>query len=212
MPYVAPSTVTTLQTYTSAAHNIIVNDIIDLDTRVNDTGLAIVTPTSVSGSGVSSSNGAITLTAATAPIINGVFTSAYENYKIVFSNVSGSTSQLFSLRMSSGGTPASGATDYAYSLIQSASAGAWLNLDFSSGTSLIALGYKVNGGKSAVNIEAYAPALSVATEFTASGVYLGTPFVGGGFHNVASAYDGFAVIPASGNITATVRVYGYQNS
>lgn len=28
MPYVAPSTVTTLQTYTSAAHNIIVNDII----------------------------------------------------------------------------------------------------------------------------------------------------------------------------------------
>jgi hypothetical protein len=35
MPYVAPSTVTTLQTYTSAAHNIIVNDIIDHETRIN---------------------------------------------------------------------------------------------------------------------------------------------------------------------------------
>ena len=34
MPYVAPSTVTTLQTYTSAAHNIIVNDIIDHETRI----------------------------------------------------------------------------------------------------------------------------------------------------------------------------------
>ena len=35
MAYVAPSTVTTLQTYTSAAHNIIVNDIIDHETRLN---------------------------------------------------------------------------------------------------------------------------------------------------------------------------------
>lgn len=34
MAYVAPSTVTTLQTYTSAAHNIIVNDIIDHETRL----------------------------------------------------------------------------------------------------------------------------------------------------------------------------------
>lgn len=35
MAYVAPSTVTTLQTYSSAAHNIIVNDIIDHETRLN---------------------------------------------------------------------------------------------------------------------------------------------------------------------------------
>lgn len=37
MAYVAPSTVTTLQTYTSSAHNIIVNDIIDLNTRATVT-------------------------------------------------------------------------------------------------------------------------------------------------------------------------------
>jgi hypothetical protein len=36
MPYVAPSTVTTLQTYTSAAHNVIVGDIIDHESRIND--------------------------------------------------------------------------------------------------------------------------------------------------------------------------------
>jgi hypothetical protein len=34
MTYVAPSTVTTLQTYTSAAHNVIVGDIIDHETRI----------------------------------------------------------------------------------------------------------------------------------------------------------------------------------
>lgn len=35
MPYVAPSTVSTLQTYGSAAHNIIVNDVIDHESRIN---------------------------------------------------------------------------------------------------------------------------------------------------------------------------------
>ena len=43
MTYVAPSTVTTLQTYTSAAHNIIVNDVIDHESRIlalrNTTGI-----------------------------------------------------------------------------------------------------------------------------------------------------------------------------
>lgn len=34
MPYVAPSTVTTLQTYTSSAHNVIVGDIVDHESRI----------------------------------------------------------------------------------------------------------------------------------------------------------------------------------
>lgn len=45
MAYVAPSTVTAGQTYTAAAHNIIVNDIIDLNTRY-----AIVTSSTRPGS------------------------------------------------------------------------------------------------------------------------------------------------------------------
>lgn len=36
MTYVAPSTVVAGQTYGAAAHNVIVNDVIDLDTRVNN--------------------------------------------------------------------------------------------------------------------------------------------------------------------------------
>ncbi len=43
MPYVAPSTVVAGQTYGAAAHNVIVNDVIDLDTRVND----LIVPPSV---------------------------------------------------------------------------------------------------------------------------------------------------------------------
>jgi hypothetical protein len=43
MTYVAPSTVTTLQTYTSAAHNVIVNDVIDHETRLNSLPRGYVT-------------------------------------------------------------------------------------------------------------------------------------------------------------------------
>jgi hypothetical protein len=51
MAYVAPSTVTTLQTYTSAAHNIIVNDIIDHETYISPlrSGWTSYTPTLAQG-------------------------------------------------------------------------------------------------------------------------------------------------------------------
>lgn len=213
MVYVTPSTVTAgTSPITAASYNVLTNDVIDHETRINDSGLVMITPTSVSGTGVTSSNGAITLTAATAPIINGIFTSAYENYKVVVSNISGSTSSLFSFRTVLAGTPATGATDYAYSVLQSASAGAWLNLGFSAGTSLLVAGYKVNGLKSQSNIDVYAPALAVTTQFVVSGVYGASPYFGGGHHSPSTAYDGLAIIPDSGNITATMRVYGYQNS
>jgi hypothetical protein len=35
---------------------------------------------------------------------------------------------------------------------------------------------------------------------------------GGGYHTVVSAFDGFTIYPTSGNVTGTVRVYGYRNS
>jgi len=62
MAYVAPSTVTTLQTYTSAAHNIIVNDIIDLNTRATVTDPAASawttwTPTVTQGVSVTVTSG-----------------------------------------------------------------------------------------------------------------------------------------------------------
>ena len=63
MTYVAPSTVTTLQTYTSAAHNVIVGDIIDHETRLVD--LAPITAawtsyTPTIGNGWTLGNGTIT--------------------------------------------------------------------------------------------------------------------------------------------------------
>ena len=175
--------------------------------------MVIMTPTSVSGSGVTSSGGLITLSAATAPIINGVFTSSYENYKMLITDVSGSTTSLFSIRLTVAGTPQQGATDYGYSLLQSASAGAWINLDFnSSGTSLMAIGYKTTSGKSNSTLEISSPNFAVSSNILVSGAYVATPYVGGGAMGAQIACDGFTIVPSSGNITAKIRVYGYQNS
>jgi hypothetical protein len=35
---------------------------------------------------------------------------------------------------------------------------------------------------------------------------------GGGQLTTSTQYDGFTIYPNSGNITGTVRVYGYRNS
>ena len=59
MTYVAPSTVTTLQTYTSAAHNVIVGDIIDHETRIAN-GEAAWTTWTPSLTGITTGNGTVT--------------------------------------------------------------------------------------------------------------------------------------------------------
>lgn len=92
MAYVAPSTVTTLQTYTSAAHNIIVNDIIDHETRIANSEAAWTSFTPTVTSGLTVGNG--TWTAKYRTIGKTVF--AY--YRFVFGSTSAVTgAPVFSL-------------------------------------------------------------------------------------------------------------------
>jgi hypothetical protein len=67
-----------------------------------------------------------------------------------------------------------------------------------------------NGATSCI----YKPNLATATQFNTSngwsyegariGLYTGS-------HSLTTAYTGFSLIPATGTITGTVRVYGYRN-
>jgi hypothetical protein len=59
MTYVAPSTVTTLQTYTSAAHNVIVGDIIDHETRIANSEAAWTSFTPALGGGFANGNASV---------------------------------------------------------------------------------------------------------------------------------------------------------
>ena len=175
-----------------------------------NSGLVVMVPTSVAGTGVSvATTGKVTFTTATQIILNGCFTSAYDYYRVVMNVSTAVTGGLWNFQLRVGGATASGATDYSFSLLQSASAGAWLNLNFNGGTNVISLGY-AGPSTSSSSIEFVGPALAQKTSMTVNGNYAGVPYTGGGQHALATAYDGFVITPSAGSITGTLCVYGYR--
>jgi hypothetical protein len=191
---------------TAAAWNVLTNDVIDHESRIKVPGMVLLTPTSVTGG--TFSGGKITLAASSSAIINGVFTSAYDNYRIVYSNVTSTTAALWYLRLALSGTPTS-ASSYSYGINQISGAGLFGNLDFSAASDAIAIGQKSNTQNGGTNVEIHNPAIAVATNFSIAGNYGGIATLGGGYHSVATAFDGFQVLP-NGSISCTIRVYGYQ--
>jgi hypothetical protein len=150
--------------------------------------------------------------AATVPV-NNCFTSTYTNYKLVLNVTVASGSIGIKMRLS--GTDSS--TSYY-----------WVNYDMYSsnaGISSTAVGQNVTsmlvaGDDTQAMVEIFNPQLAQATGFAVQGVKLEptTPraesTVGNakGVHNVATAYDGFTLVPATGNITGTYTLYGYAKA
>ena len=118
MAYVTPGTVAAGDVATAAAWNVITNDIISHEARM---GLQSIVPTSVtvsSGSATTSTNGAVTYTSVSANgtvLLNGVFSSAYTNYRVIAQNNATSSTGGLQYRLAAGGT-ASSASDYTTSL------------------------------------------------------------------------------------------------
>lgn len=182
----------------------------DTNTFLANSGLVALVPTSVAGTGVTLSNAKVSFSASSTVSVNGVFSTTYDAYRLVVTTSAGSTDALINLRLRVGGVDASGATDYGFSLLQSASSGAWLNLNFSAGTSSISLGYKVTANRSAFSADIYNPGAAAKTGFSTAGMYNVIPYVGGGQHNLTTAYDGFSLITAGGDMTGSLTVYGYR--
>jgi hypothetical protein len=150
--------------------------------------------------------------ASTGVNLNNVFTSAYENYKVIIT-LSASTAMSLLMRMRVGGVDLSTGNKYfsaAYNSLwgdfNSSDANQWQvgYADLASGVGLV--------------MEFYRPMIStVDTAITfnhtggRSGSYVYAPFVGAAGIRQNGAYDGFTLYPSTGNITGTVRVYGLAN-
>jgi hypothetical protein len=210
MPWTTPGTATAGQVLTASRWNTDVRD--NTQQLFDQDGLIMIRPTSVAGTGVTLSNGKVTFAAASTISVNGCFSSSYDNYRVMVTSTSGSTSERLLLRMRAAGTDASGASTYGFSLLQSATSGAWLNLDFSATSNSLTCGYKHATLRSSESLDLYAPFLAEQTAVVVSGQYGVIPFVGGGSHNVSTSYDGFSLICATGDVTGSLRVYGYRNS
>lgn len=182
-------------------------------TSVTGAGMDLIVPTSVAGTGVTFNGGQISFTAATEASINGCFTSAYDNYQVVWDIRSSSANDQLNLRLRSSGTNA--ATGYYCSLTYAPfNSNTVAANGLALGTTIMWGGYLQPVGNTAtMNIQR--PSVAAATIWSLQGgtyTVAGYSAVSGGYHTNTSIYDGISLIPLTGNITGNVRVYGLRNS
>jgi len=148
-------------------------------------GSRLIVPTSVavgSGSGSVGTSGAVTFSGASSISLNGCFSSAYDNYKILL-ELTGSTNNVATMRMRVGG-------------VDNSSANYWNNRVYGQATSVTS-----QGPTSADT------SFSAVGEF---GFYQHS-HLKTGQTTVTTSYDGFTLIVNTGTMSGTVRVYGYKN-
>jgi hypothetical protein len=158
-----------------------------------------------------------TFSAVAAQSINDVFTSTYDNYKVIISFHLGS-GVVTNLRLRASGSDNS-ASNYQYASARAGSNAAAQNIGGVNQNTILAT-YGLGGTSEQVTLtfDAINPNLAKATNlvgnsFGADGAGASN-YSGGSFtaqHTSTSQFDGFTLYPASGNITGTIRVYGYKN-
>jgi hypothetical protein len=150
--------------------------------------------------------------------INSCFSAAYENYLVV-ARLSQSADAALALRVRVGGVDASGASDYYSNLTTSTTAVPALTQSGSTALTSIVLGSTIGATRTdAVYLLWFgAPFATDETVVHVDGSWRHTiPGVGrvsgAGLRNATTSYDGFSIIPNSGTITGTIKVYGLRDS
>jgi hypothetical protein len=163
----------------------------DTNTYLANSGLVYVKEQTV-GTGVSS----VTVTNA--------FSSTYDNYKIIYSGGSGSTSQAISMKLGAS------AASYNQTLMYANYAGAFTSGGVSAGSSWTFIG-ESSASLNTVNIDILSPFNTYFTRF--NGVYVGTiAGVVAGYHGVATSYSDFTFAVAGTLSGGTITVYGYRKA
>ena len=151
-----------------------------------------------------------TFTATNTINFDNVFTSDFRNYRIVYDFTSDDNGQA-EVRMRVGGVTTSGGTDYAWSRFYKTTTTAPAD---NGGSNTQAYGVFTSTSTADSGMagawDVFRPQLAARTIWNGVSAYT-TLFEGGYIrHNLATAYDGFA-ITAGGLKTGVIRVYGYRN-
>jgi hypothetical protein len=154
-------------------------------------------------------------TGVSAVSVNNVFTSDYENYRLVIKVDASSTSQNVAFRFRASGTDSS-ASYYFSGLASQANAAAtdYFTRSFNASSATIALTFGT--GHRYTDLNLYGPQLARATYFTGSYTDSNSfqGYMVGGGHNVATAYDGFSLFAGAGSpatIGGEYWVYGLRD-
>ena len=177
-------------------------------------GLTLLTPGSITNTGGTASvgaNGTVTFSGVSSQSINDVFSTTYDNYKLVIKLVSSVETRL-DFRMRVSGADNTTSNYYKESNIAKDTGVA--------GAESLAqdkfIGYGTNTTITPILFEVFSPFIAEATGFLGWNHKVETLATvhennfSSGIHNVASSFTGISLIAASGTITGTVSVYGYN--
>jgi hypothetical protein len=173
-------------------------------------GLIPMTPTSCTGGTIAANK--ISFSAQSSVLINGCFTSAYTNYRLV-GRLSTSASDCF-FRFATGGTVTTG-SDYNYQLLEVV--GGSVNASRTQNSANHVITSNSNGAFfMTFTVDLFSP--QVATQ---SGLQIQHQRTDTNYQNVsvfsiygnnaqATSFDGFRLAPSSGTITGEVYIYGLR--
>jgi hypothetical protein len=156
--------------------------------------------------------GSANFTSALSVTLDNVFTSAYRNYKIMYSMTNQSAANVvqFRYRNSTPSTVSSsnynintfGPTNWTTSTIVSAAPAT---------ATLGEIGYSA-GGAMTYNADIFAPQLATATFMSGTSASIDEARVKNNLFNTTTQFAGITIFPAGGNFTGSVQIYGYRNS
>jgi len=153
---------------------------------------------------------AVGTSAVASVVVSSVFSSTYENYRIVLNGIQASDSDSFMIRFGSGAT-----TGHYSSMYYDRFDGAVTGIVRTNNTGKIYLCLnEANTQSVGVSVDITSPNLAQQTQVY--GTYNGRGYAGwsGGFNNTTTQFTGFEIhTDGNGTMTkGTIRVYGYRKS
>lgn len=141
--------------------------------------------------------------------VNNCFSTTYENYLLLITGSNSATTNLH-FRMRAAGVDAS-TNAYSYGAAYISNSAEAFEVG-ATGQNLGHIARWVTGANVSTVAQFFKPYVAAETNLVSSTVSAFARFDHFAYHGVATAYDGFSLIPASGTITGSLRVYGYRNS
>lgn len=183
----------------------------------SEVGLVPMVPSSLTlnlGTASTASSGLVTFSGVQALSLNGVFTSAYTSYRILFRANGTALGAATYFRLRSNGINRENANYYygGYMCRETGSLSSWAG----NSASVFDVNRLWNGTQGTTSVmEVFNPMDATnATGFSStswsndSSGGFGNAFEG--LHSIAHSNDGFSMLTSSGTITGTIQVYGYR--
>jgi hypothetical protein len=142
--------------------------------------------------------------------LDNIFTTAYDNYRVVLQLTAGSLNFL-SARMRASGVDDS-TSNYASAQQYFTFAASTIGNDFQGATGTSWTRFSFSGSNSAHSFDIYNPKVSAFTLYTGLIVKGDTGITTMGEFKANTLFDGFSLISITGTISGKIRVYGYRNS